>query len=188
MPYFPVFVDLKDKEVVVVGGGKVAERKIEKLLLFEPRIRVISPKITEGIRELYNQRKIELTLKKVRLADIKRAFMVIVAVDDIRLQKRLYQYCKKKGILCNSVDSIDYCSFIFPALVVKGDVVIGISTSGKVPALSRAIREYIEGSLPQNIEDIKQTLEDMRKSLPKGKERQEIITHLALKFLDIKKL
>lgn len=188
MPYFPVFVDLKDKEVVVVGGGKVAERKIEKLLIFEPRIRVISPKITKGIRDLHNQGKIELTLRKVRLADIKRAFMVIVAVDDIKLQKRLYQYCKKKGILCNLVDSIDYCSFIFPALVVKGDVVIGISTSGKVPALSRAIREYIEGSLPQNIEDIKQTLEDMRKSLPKGKERQEIITHLALKFLDIKKL
>ena len=96
MPYFPVFVDLKDKEVVVVGGGKVAERKIEKLLIFEPRIRVISPKITKGIRDLHNQGKIELTLRKVRLADIKRAFMVIVAVDDIKLQKRLYQYCKKK--------------------------------------------------------------------------------------------
>ena len=57
MPYFPVFVDLKDKEVVVVGGGKVAERKIEKLLIFEPRIRVISPKITKGIRDLHNQGK-----------------------------------------------------------------------------------------------------------------------------------
>ena len=71
--------------------------------------------------------------------------------------------------------------------MVKGDVVIGISTSGKVPALSRAIREYIERSLPQNIEDIKQGLENMRKSLPKGKDRQEIITHIALKLFNLKK-
>ncbi len=187
MPYFPAFVDLKGKKVVVVGSGKVAERKIEKLLPFEPRIRVISPRITEGIRELHNQGKIEITLRKVRLADIKGAFLVIVAVDDIKLQKRIYQYCKRRGILCNSVDSINYCSFVFPALVVKGDVVIGISTSGKVPALSRAIREHIEKSLPQNIESIRQALENVRKSLPKGKERQEILTQMALKLFGIKK-
>lgn len=183
MPYFPVFLDLKGKEVVVVGGGLVAERKIKKLLPFEPNIRVIAPMVTKEIKELKKEGKIDLVLRKVKLSDIRRAFLVIAAVDDIRLQKRLYDYCKKRGILYNAVDSIEYCSFIFPALVVKGNVVIGISTSGKVPALSRAIREYLEKVLPKDIERIELKLEKIREGLPRGKQRQKILTKLASELL-----
>ncbi|MFN7065592.1 MAG: bifunctional precorrin-2 dehydrogenase/sirohydrochlorin ferrochelatase [Aquificaceae bacterium] len=183
MPYFPVFLDLKGKEVVVAGGGPVAERKVKKLLPFEPNIKVIAPRVTDGIKELNRKEKIRLILRRVRLSDIKGAFLVIAALDDLKLQKRLYEYCKKKGILCNTVDNIEYCSFIFPALVVKDDVVIGISTSGKVPALSRALREYIERSLPKNIEEIAFRLDRLRKSLPKGKERQEKLKDLALRMV-----
>ncbi|MFN3813544.1 MAG: bifunctional precorrin-2 dehydrogenase/sirohydrochlorin ferrochelatase [Aquificaceae bacterium] len=185
MPYFPAFLNLKGKSLLVVGGGPVAERKVDKLLAFEPNIKVIAPKVTAGIKELYRKGKIKLVLRKVRLSDIKGAFAVIVAVDDLQLQKRLYEQCKKRGILCNSVDSIDYCSFIFPALIVKGDVVIGISTSGKVPALSRAVREYLEKVLPQNIEEVERKLEEARKNLPKGEGRQRIITQLALELLKL---
>ncbi len=165
----------------------MAERKIKKLLPFGPKIKVIAPRATKGIKGLHQQGKLELTLRKVRLSDIKGSFMVIVAVDNIKLQKRIYQYCKKKGILCNSVDSIDYCSFIFPSLILKGDIVIGISTSGKVPALSRAIREYIERSLPENLESIKEILEGLRKSMPKGKKRQRILSLMALRLLNPRK-
>ena len=183
MPYFPVFIDLKGKDVVVVGGGLVAERKVKKLLPFEPNIKVIAPKVTKELKELRREGKIELMLRKVKLYDIKRAFLVICAVDDIRLQKRLYDYCKKRGILYNAVDSIEYCSFIFPALVVKGNVVIGISTSGRVPALSRAIREYLEKVLPKDLEKIELKLEKLRESLPKGTSRQKLITKLALELV-----
>ncbi|MFN3568376.1 MAG: bifunctional precorrin-2 dehydrogenase/sirohydrochlorin ferrochelatase [Caldimicrobium sp.] len=95
MPYFPVFIDLKGKDVVVVGGELVAERKVKKLLPFEPNIKVIAPKVTKELKELRKEGKMELVLRKVKLYDIKRAFLVICAVDDIRLQKRLYDYCKK---------------------------------------------------------------------------------------------
>lgn len=185
MPYFPAFLDLKGKSLLVVGGGPVAERKVKKLLAFEPNIKVIAPKVTAGIRDLSKKGRVKLVLRKVRLSDIKGAFAVIVAVDDLQLQKRIYEQCKKKGILCNSVDSIDYCSFIFPALIVKGDVVIGISTSGRVPALSRAIREYLEKVLPQGIEEVERRLEEIRKSLPKGEKRQRTVTELALKLLKL---
>ncbi|MFN7066093.1 MAG: bifunctional precorrin-2 dehydrogenase/sirohydrochlorin ferrochelatase, partial [Aquificaceae bacterium] len=126
-----------------MGGGLVAERKVKKLLPFEPNIKVIDPKATKEIKELHKEGKIKLVLRRVRISDIKRAFLVIAALDDVRVQKRLYEYCKRKGILCNAVDNIEYCSFIFPAIVLRGDVVIGISTSGKVPALSRSLREYL---------------------------------------------
>ncbi|MFN3599651.1 MAG: bifunctional precorrin-2 dehydrogenase/sirohydrochlorin ferrochelatase, partial [Aquificaceae bacterium] len=145
--------------------------------------KVIAPKTTKEIKELHKKGKIKLVLRKVRISDIKRAFLVIAALDDVRVQKRLYEYCKRKGILCNAVDNIEYCSFIFPAIVLRGDVVIGISTSGKVPALSRSLREYLEELLPEDIKEIELILERVRGSLPRGKERQKKLKELASKMV-----
>ena len=185
MPYFPMFVNLEGKRVVVVGGGKVASRKVEKLLPFEPRIRVIAPKITHYIHSLAKEGKIELLKRRVRLKDLRDAFMVIVAVDDLRLQKKIYGFCVKMGIHCNAVDSPDFCTFLFPALVVRGNLVIGVSTSGKAPALSAGIRELIEKELPQNIEDLLSELEGLRESLPEGMERQEKLIALVRQRLGL---
>ncbi len=185
MPYFPMFVNLEGKRVVVVGGGKVASRKVEKLLPFEPRIRVIAPKITHYIHSLAKEGKIELLKRRVRLKDLRDAFMVIVAVDDLRLQKKIYGFCVKMGIHCNAVDSPDFCTFLFPALVVRGNLVIGVSTSGKAPALSAGIRELIEKELPQNIEDLLSELEGLRESLPEGIERQEKLIALVRQRLGL---
>ncbi len=185
MPHFPMFVNLEGKRVVVVGGGKVASRKVEKLLPFEPRIRVIAPKITHYIQNLAKEGKIELLKRRVGLKDLRDAFMVIVAVDDLRLQKKIYGFCVKMGIHCNAVDSPDFCTFLFPALVVRGELVIGVSTSGKAPALSAGIRELIEKELPQNIEDLLSELEGLRESLPEGMERQEKLIALVRQRLGL---
>ncbi|MEJ7620335.1 MAG: NAD(P)-dependent oxidoreductase, partial [Aquificaceae bacterium] len=112
-------------------------------------------------------------------------FMVIVAVDDLRLQKKIYGFCVKMGIHCNAVDTPDFCTFLFPALVVRGNLVIGVSTSGKVPALSAGIRELIEKELPQNIEDLLSELEGLRESLPEGMERQEKLIALVRQRLGL---
>lgn len=173
MPYFPLFIELKGRQVVVIGGGKVASRKVEKLLPFEPKIRVVAPKVSSYIENLEREGRIELIRRKVRLKDLSDAFMVIVAVDSLRLQERVYKYCLRKGIHCNAVDSPDFCTFLFPALVLRGSLVVGVSTSGKVPALARAVREYLETCLPDNLESLIGDLEALRKSLPKGEERAE---------------
>jgi len=178
MPYFPMFVNLEGKRVVVVGGAKVASRKVEKLLPFEPRIRVIAPKITHYIQNLAKEGKIELLKRRVRLKDLRDAFMVIVAVDDLRLQKKIYGFCVKMGIHCNAVDTPDFCTFLFPALVVRGNLVIGVSTSGKAPALSAGIREFIENRLPEGVEELLSELENLRRTVPEGKERQEKLIRL----------
>lgn len=178
MPHFPLFVDLRDRDVVVVGGGRVASRKVEKLLPFSPRIRVISPKATAYIEELATLGRLELIRRKLKLKDLLGAFMVIVAVDDVKLQERVYRYCLKRGIHCNAVDSPDFCTFLFPALIVRDELVIGISTSGKAPALSAGLREYIEGLIPEDLEELLREIESIRERMPKGEERQKRLIDL----------
>ena len=175
MPLFPAFIDITGKTVIVVGGGRVATRKVEKLLSFGPRITVISPKITEELQKLYLSKKIVWKKRKFLMNDLKGAYMVVVAVDNIRLQERVFSYCNKRGILCNSVDSPDYCNFVFPALVVRGDLVIGVSTSGKVPALSSFVRQRIEEVLPKDIDKLLEEAHLLRSSMVKGEERQRFI-------------
>ncbi len=178
MPYFPAYIDLSDKEVLVIGGGKVATRKVLNLLKFTDNITVVSPKVSDEIRKLWKERKIKLKRRKFLVGDLKDKDMVIVAVDDLNLQKKVFQLCEKKRILCNSVDSPDFCNFIFPSLIVKGELVIGISTSGKVPALSKRVRELIENCLPQNLEEVLKIIQEERRKLPKGRHRQERIIKL----------
>ncbi|MCS7170890.1 MAG: bifunctional precorrin-2 dehydrogenase/sirohydrochlorin ferrochelatase [Aquificaceae bacterium] len=185
MPYFPLFVNLEDKRVVVVGGGNVASRKIEKLLPFQPRIRVVAPRITPYIKGLAEEGKVELVERKLRMADLKDAFLVVVAVDDLMLQKRVYDYCLKMGIHCNAVDSPDFCTFLFPALIVRKELVIGISTSGKVPALSAGIRELMENKLPKDLDELLSELEIIRENLPKGEERQKRLNALVRRRLGL---
>ena len=179
MPLFPAFVSLKGKKILVVGGGKVATRKVEKLLPFGGNITVVAPRVSKKLKKLAREGKIKLKRRRFLTGDLKNAFMVVVAVDDTDLQRKIFNLCQKRGILCNSVDSPDYCNFIFPALVVKGDLVVGINTGGKAPALSREVRKLIERSLPEGVETILETLYRERKRLPKGRKRQRYLTRLA---------
>jgi len=181
--YFPAYVNLEGKKVLVVGGGKVATRKVKNLLKFTKNITIVSPKATKELETLIKKEKLKWLRRRFKPRDLKEKFLVIVAVDNVKLQKRIYELCERKGILCNSVDSPDYCNFIFPSIIKRGDMVISISTSGKVPALSRALREKLEGCIPENVEEILKELEKIRKSEEKGKERQKKLLKLARKFL-----
>ncbi|NPA52271.1 MAG: bifunctional precorrin-2 dehydrogenase/sirohydrochlorin ferrochelatase [Aquificae bacterium] len=185
MPLFPTFVDIKGKDILIVGGGNVAQRKIEKLVDFNPNLYVVGKKINEQIKELKKSYKnITLYERAFEFSDIEDKDMVIVAVDDVNLQEEIYKECKKRNIPINSVDSPDYCTFIFPALIVRGDLVIGISTSGKVPGLSAKVRKHIEKCLPQEIESLLEQLYQVRESTPKGEGRQRKILQLIEKLFE----
>ena len=185
MAYFPLFIDLQDKKVLVVGAGEVALRKIEKLLPFNPKITVVAKKVKqEKVYKLAKEKKINLIERPFSFEDLKEKDLVIVAVDDINLQKQIYEYCKDKKIPVNSVDSPKFCSFIFPAYIKKADLIIGVSTSGKAPALAGKLKKTLEECLPENIEVILDQLEEIRKKLPKGKERQKLIKEKLTELLD----
>ena len=183
MAYFPLFINLEGKKILVVGGGKVGTRKVKSLLPFGCSIKVVSPTFSKELLTLGKTKRIELVRRKFRPSDLKDVDIVIVAVDNLKLQERIYRLCEKRRILCNSVDSLEFCNFIFPSVIRKGDIVIGISTSGKVPALSRALREKLEKCIPKNIEEILEELSKLRSSMKKGKERQKRLLMEARKKL-----
>ncbi|ADC90184.1 siroheme synthase [Thermocrinis albus DSM 14484] len=182
-PYFPAFVSLEGRKVLVVGGGNVATRKVEKLLPFGPSITVVAPRISRELLSLAKEGKIRWMKRSFMSSDIKGAHMVIVAVDDERLQKKIFRMCERRKILCNCVDSPHLCNFLFPALILRGHLVVGVSTSGRVPALSSAIREFLERCIPENTQQLLEDLAQLRESMPPGEERQRFLREYVRKLL-----
>lgn len=146
MGYFPFFINIKDKKCVIVGGGNVAARKIEKLLPFEPNITVIAPEISEIIK---NIKGIEIVSRKFQDEDINDAFFVISASDNEQLNAHIFEICTNKNILVNTVDDRNKCGFIFPAVVHKSDITVGISTSGKSPIFASYLRMKTENMIDE---------------------------------------
>ncbi len=139
--YYPVFLNLENKKTVVIGGGKVAERKILSLLKANADITVISPEITAKIAREKQKGSIKHISRRYRNGDIASAFLVIAATDSPRLNKRVSDAAP---CLVNAVDMPSLCNFIVPSVIQRGPLTITISTSGVSPALARSIRKEIE--------------------------------------------
>lgn len=161
MGYFPFFVDVENQNCLVVGGGVVALRKIEKLLPFNPNITVVSPKVHKEILSIEN---IDIIKRKFDFNDLKEKSFVITATDDKVLNKEIYNFCKENNIPVNTVDDKDNCSFIFPALARNNGVTVAISTSGKSPLYAKYLRKKIE-SLIQDSESIVDNLSKYREKI-----------------------
>ncbi len=138
--YYPVNLKIKNRKCVVVGGGKVAERKVKLLLEKGASVTVVSPKITSYLDKLQREAKISY-LAVAYSPSLKDAFLVIAATDDRTTNSRVAREAKQLGILVNVVDSPAECSFILPAILSRGDLTIAVSTAGRSPALSRKIKE-----------------------------------------------
>lgn len=161
MGYFPFFVDVENQNCLVVGGGVVALRKIEKLLPFNPNITVVSPKVHKEILSIEN---INIIKRKFDFNDLKEKSFVITATDDKVLNKEIYNSCKENNIPVNTVDDKDNCSFIFPALARNNGVTVAISTSGKSPLYAKCLRKKIE-NLIQDSESIVDNLSKYREKI-----------------------
>lgn len=161
MGYFPFLVDVENKNCLVVGGGVVALRKIEKLLPFNPNITVVSPKVHKEILSIKN---INIIKRKFDFNDLKEKSFVITATDDKVLNKEIYNSCKENNIPVNTVDDKDNCSFIFPALAKNNSVTVAISTSGKSPLYAKYLRKKIE-NLIQDSESIVDNLSKYREKI-----------------------
>jgi precorrin-2 dehydrogenase/sirohydrochlorin ferrochelatase len=109
--------------------------------------------------------------------------VVIVAIDDQNLQREIYHQCQKRKILCNCVDLLDCCDFIFTAYIKKDDLVISINTNGAVPGLSAVLKNHIEKFIPSNIEQILNSLKEYRNGLAPGKARMKLVREKAERML-----
>jgi precorrin-2 dehydrogenase / sirohydrochlorin ferrochelatase len=162
MAYYPIAVDIREKNVLVVGGGTVALRKIETLLEFGAKVTVISPEVVSGIVSLAADGKVELHLRSYRTGDIGTAALVIAATDDRDVNALVSKDAQASNILVNVVDDPELCSFIVQATVKRGDMVISIGTGGNSPALSRRVREKIEETFGQEYGELTAIMGEVR--------------------------
>ena len=144
MPYYPIFLDLNNQKVLVVGGGEVAERKTKNLLMYGCQIYMISPDLTPRLRQLVAKGKIHHIPHELLGKVMDDAFMVIAATDNPEVNKQVASQAKERGLLVNAVDQPGDCNFIMPSIVKRGDLQIAISTTGKSPALAKKIRKEMD--------------------------------------------
>jgi siroheme synthase-like protein len=144
MSLLPIFVKLRDRLVVVVGGGSVAEGKIEGLLAAEARVRVVAPRVTLAVARWVAQGKVEWRAKSFAEADLNGAYLVIAATSAAGVNEAIFSEADARGILCNAVDDIEHCHFYYGAVVQRGDLQIAVSTNGKSPALAQRLRLQLE--------------------------------------------
>ncbi len=182
MAYFPAFIKLDNLKILIVGGGYIASEKLEHMLDFTKDISVIAPKLSAQSKEMIEINKLSFQNRVYEEGDIEGFGIVIVAVDDISVQESIYNEANEKGILCNSVDSVDYCDFIFPSYIKKGDLTIAVSTSGASPAVAKHLRRFLESIIPDSIVEFLVELKRYRKTMPKGRERMEFLDKKAQEY------
>lgn len=162
MGYFPFFMDIEEKNGLVVGGGRVARRKLEKLVPYGARLTVVAPVITENLAAFAQENDICVRNRMFEPADLNHMDFVIAASDDREVNAGIGRLCKEKGILVNVVDDRGACSFIFPSLVKEGKLSIGISTEGASPEIAASVRSRIACMIPADMEKILDYLNGLR--------------------------
>lgn len=142
--YYPILVDLKGKKALVVGGGKVAHRKIETLLDHGASVEVIAREMGRPVAGLVEAGSIRYGGQEFSEDRLDGVFLVIAATSDGDLNRLVSEKAQRRGLLVNAVDQPSDCSFILPSVLRRGDLVVCVSTSGKSPALAKKIREDLE--------------------------------------------
>lgn len=151
MPLFPIFLDLRGKKVLIVGGGHVALRKAERLAPYGASITAVAPEFAPGFAALSGVTALE---RRFQPGDVEGVALVIAATDDAELNAAVSELCAWEGIPVNVVDDLALCSFVFPALVRRGELSVGISTGGASPSAAQYIRRLVEEQVPGGFEEI----------------------------------
>jgi len=144
MSYYPIFLELEGRTALVVGGGSVAQRKVETLLAHGALIRIVSNALTEKLKAMVESGSILHAGDAFSEKHLDGVSLVFAATDDRRLNHEISECARKNGLLINAVDQPADCDFIVPSIINKGDLSIAISTSGKSPALAKNIRMQLE--------------------------------------------
>lgn len=182
--YLPIFLDLKGRKVLVIGGGKIAAEKLRKVVLCCDNTFVITKEVKdEYIEELAKSGKIKLEIREFSESDLEGVFIVISATDNGELNQRVYDLCSSRNIPVNSVDQKDKCSFIFSAEIRRGDLTIAVSTGGASPGLAARIRNQIEDLISDDaeiyIEEAKKAREEIKSKEWESRKKSKILKEIA---------
>jgi precorrin-2 dehydrogenase len=149
MQYYPVFLDIKNRNCLVVGGGDVGTRKVDMLLKCGASVTVVSTDATETLVRLSKGQRINLVIRGYTSSDLDGRFLVIGATNDEQLNQQISIDAEERNLLCNIADRPAVCNFILPAIVQQGDLVLAVSTSGKSPAFAKKLRKDLENQFDE---------------------------------------
>ncbi len=181
--YFPAFLRLEDKRLLLVGGGRIAAEKLEKLLDFSKDITIVAKELNESVLNLARANDLRVLQRPYISKEAIEYDLVIVATDTLELHRQIYEETRDTPVLVNSVDNTRYCDFIFPSYVKRGDLTVAFSTSGSSPAFAKHIRRWFEEILPDGVDRFLEMMRKLREELPKGKERMERFDAMASDFV-----
>lgn len=157
MEYLPIFAEVKDRPVLVIGGGEIAARKITFLLRAEAKVQIVAETLMPELAEKVEREEIQWRATVFEEQQLDDVFLVIAATEDDELNQRVYVAANARYRLVNVVDNQALCSFVFPSIVDRSPLLVAISSSGKAPVLSRILREKIEALLPTNLGRLAET-------------------------------
>jgi len=165
MRYYPIHLDIQNRNCLVVGGGGVGTRKVMALLKCGACVTVVSPEISERLKKVEESARLTLKYRPYRTEDLEGMFLVIGASDDETLNRKISNDAEDRNILCNIADRPEVCNFILPAIVRRDDLVITISTSGRSPALAKKLRKKLEGQFGEEYGVLLQLMGAIRNKL-----------------------
>jgi precorrin-2 dehydrogenase/sirohydrochlorin ferrochelatase len=145
-PYYPIYLDIEGRNVVIIGGGNVCARKAETMMKYGARVTVVSPEMTDEIEQWAREGSLAIRRKEYDATDLDGANIVIASTDRQSVNEQIAADCRQRRIPVNVVDVTPLCEFIVPAIIEKGSIQIAISTGGKSPALARTLKEDLQRS------------------------------------------
>lgn len=167
MGYYPIFLELSGRPCIVIGGGQVAQRKVEGLLAVEAQVTVVSPQLAPELAALRDGGRLRHIEREYRPGDLAGYDLAFVASDDGAVNAQVAAEGRQRGVWVNAVDDPPNCDFIMPAILRRGDLTIAVSTGGGSPALARKVREeleaYFSGDYIQLLELVAEVRQELRR-------------------------
>ncbi len=161
-PYYPIYIDIEDRLVVIVGGGNVCARKAETVLGYGARVTIVAPELTDEIEAWAAEGRVAVRRKEYEEDDLDGASMVIASTDSPCINGRVARDCRRRKIPVNVVDVTHLCEFIVPAIIQKGSIQIAVSTGGKSPALGRTLKEDLQRLVGPEYTEVNDVLGTLR--------------------------
>ncbi len=148
MDHLPIYLDIRGKTVIIVGGGTLAARRAERALSAGARVKVFATELSDEFRPFRGHESLDIVARPPELADVKGAILAYGAEEDLARDKRLHDLAKEAGVLVNVADTMELCDFISPAILDRTPLVAAIASSGASPILARIIKAELESAIP----------------------------------------
>lgn len=184
MKYYPINLDVRNKNCLIAGGGAVGTRKALTLLQCGAIVTIVSPEVSEKLEELALSGNVKLIKRGYASGDLKGMFLAISASDNRKVNQMVYEDAVSCNVLCNVADIPDACHFTLPSVITRGDLTITISSSGKSPALSRKLRIELEKIFGKEYAECLQLMGAIRTKLLKKSHDPDNHRHLFRNILD----